>query len=145
MLEALASSLTLVFSWPAIGYLLLGVVLGMWSGSVPGLGGIVALVVILPFTFGMEPVPAMALLLGLWAVDSNHRAARVRGPEFRSRRWAGQPRCRFGSCGGFAGRHDPFSERGRRAPCSFQSRSIEPKIFELISLSFSAGDERMRK
>ena len=70
MLEALASSLSLVFSWPVIGYLLLGVVLGMWSGSVPGLGGIVALVVILPFTFGMEPVPAMALLLGLWAVTA---------------------------------------------------------------------------
>ncbi len=70
MLEALASSLALVFSWPAFGYLMLGVVLGMWTGSVPGLGGIVALVVILPFTFGLDPVPAMALLLGLWAVTS---------------------------------------------------------------------------
>ena len=70
MVEALLSSLALVFNWPVISWLMLGVVLGVWSGSIPGLGGIVALVVILPFTFGMEPLPGMALLLGLWAVTS---------------------------------------------------------------------------
>ena len=70
MVEALLSSLSLVFNLPVMSWLMLGVVLGIWSGSVPGLGGIVALVVILPFTFGMEPIPGMALLLGLWAVTS---------------------------------------------------------------------------
>jgi TctA family transporter len=37
---------------------------------VPGLGGIIGLVLLLPFTFSMDPVPAFALLLGMYAVTS---------------------------------------------------------------------------
>jgi putative tricarboxylic transport membrane protein len=59
-----------VFQWPAIGYLMLGVFIGMWMGAVPGLGGVVGLVILLPFTFGMETVPAFALLLGMYTVTS---------------------------------------------------------------------------
>ena len=70
MIEALWAGLLLVFQWPAIGYLLLGVFLGIWIGAVPGLGGILGLVILLPFTFGMEPVSAFALLLGLYAVTA---------------------------------------------------------------------------
>ncbi len=70
MLDALWTGLGLVFQWPAIGYLLLGCLLGIWIGAVPGLGGIIGLVLLLPFTFGMEPVAAMALLLGLWTVTT---------------------------------------------------------------------------
>jgi len=63
--------LALVFAWPTIAYLLLGVFIGMWIGAVPGLGGVVGLVLLLPFTYGMEPVPAFALLMGLYAVTSS--------------------------------------------------------------------------
>ncbi len=63
MLEALWTGLGLVFQWPAIGFLGLGCVLGIWIGAVPGLGGIIGLVLLLPFIFGMEPVAALALLL----------------------------------------------------------------------------------
>ncbi|MCZ6593069.1 MAG: tripartite tricarboxylate transporter permease [Alphaproteobacteria bacterium] len=70
MLDALLTGLDLVFEWPSIGFLMLGVVLGIWIGAVPGLGGIIGLVLLLPFTFGMEPIPAMALLLGLWTVTT---------------------------------------------------------------------------
>ena len=70
MLESMLNGLVLVFQWPAIGYLLLGVVIGMWMGAVPGLGGIIGLVLLLPFTFEMDPVPAFALLLGMYAVTS---------------------------------------------------------------------------
>ncbi len=70
MIDALISGLLLVFAWPSIGYLLLGALLGIWIGAIPGLGGIIGLVMLLPFTFGMEPVPAMALLLGLWTVTT---------------------------------------------------------------------------
>jgi TctA family transporter len=64
------AGLALVFSWPTIGYLFLGVFIGMWIGAVPGLGGVVGLVLLLPFTYGMEPAPAFAMLLGLYAVTS---------------------------------------------------------------------------
>ena len=70
MLEAIFSGLLLVFQWPAIGYLFLGVFIGVWLGVIPGLGGVIGLVILLPFTFGMEPVPAFALLLGMYAVTT---------------------------------------------------------------------------
>ena len=65
MFDAFFAGFLLVFQWPAIGYLLLGVFLGIWIGAVPGLGGILGLVILLPFTYGMESVSAFALLLGL--------------------------------------------------------------------------------
>ncbi len=70
MLEPFIEGLMLVFQWPAIGFLLLGVLIGIWLGAVPGLGGIIGLVLLLPFTFDMDPVPAIALLLGMYAVTS---------------------------------------------------------------------------
>ena len=70
MIEGMLGGLALAFSWPAVGYLGLGVFLGMWIGAVPGLGGAVGLALMLPFTFGMDPVPAFALLLGMYAVTS---------------------------------------------------------------------------
>ncbi len=70
MFEAFVSGLVLVFQWPAIGYLVFGVFLGIWLGAVPGLGGIIGLVILLPFTYGMDPVSAFALLLGMYAVTS---------------------------------------------------------------------------
>ena len=70
MVEGMLSGLQLAVSWPALGYVLLGVFLGMWIGAVPGLGGAVGLALMLPFTFGMDPVPAFALLLGMYAVTS---------------------------------------------------------------------------
>jgi TctA family transporter len=68
MFDAFIEGLVLVFQWPAIGYVLIGTLLGIWLGAVPGLGGIIGIVILLPFTFSMEPVSAFALLLGLYAV-----------------------------------------------------------------------------
>jgi putative tricarboxylic transport membrane protein len=70
MIDAMWTGLVLVFQWPALGYLFLGVFIGMWMGAVPGLGGVVGLVILLPFTFGMETVSAFALLLGMYTVTS---------------------------------------------------------------------------
>jgi putative tricarboxylic transport membrane protein len=70
MLDAFITGLVLVFQWPAIGYLVLGIFIGIWLGAVPGLGGVIGLVILLPFTFGMETVSAFALLLGMYAVTT---------------------------------------------------------------------------
>ncbi|MDE0343294.1 MAG: tripartite tricarboxylate transporter permease [Deltaproteobacteria bacterium] len=70
MFEAFVEGLILIFQWPAIGFLLLGILIGLWLGAVPGLGPIIGLVLLLPFTFDMEPVPAIALLLGMFTVTS---------------------------------------------------------------------------
>lgn len=70
MIDGMLAGLSLVLSWPTFGFLLLGVFIGLWVGAVPGLGGVVGLVLLLPFTYSMDPVPAFALLMGLYAVTS---------------------------------------------------------------------------
>ena len=70
MLEQALAGLVLVLQWPAIGFLFLGVMLGLYLGAVPGLSGLVGMAILLPFTFGMDPVPAFAFLLGMFAVTT---------------------------------------------------------------------------
>jgi putative tricarboxylic transport membrane protein len=57
-LETLKVMLTL----KGIFILLSGTIIGMIFGAVPGLSGVTAMVVLIPMTFGMDPVPAMLLL-----------------------------------------------------------------------------------
>ena len=68
MFAELFSGLTLLFEWPTPLYLLGGVVFGLWLGMVPGIGGITGMIILLPFTFNMEPAAALCMLLGLLAV-----------------------------------------------------------------------------
>src|SRR3954467_4264913 len=46
-------------------YLMAGCVMGLILGIVPGIGGLAGTAMLLPFTFGMDPYTAFALLLGL--------------------------------------------------------------------------------
>jgi TctA family transporter len=69
-MEAVLDGLRLVLLWPAPGYMMLGVAIGMFFGAVPGLGGLVGMAIILPFTFGMEPNVAFAFILGMYAVTT---------------------------------------------------------------------------
>lgn len=68
--DAVLSGLSMVIAWPTLGYLGLGVLLGLFFGAVPGLSGLVGMAILLPFTFGMEPAPAFAFLLGMYAVTT---------------------------------------------------------------------------
>ena len=70
MLESAWIGLTLVVQWPAAGYLLLGIMIGLYFGAVPGLSGLVGLAILLPFTFEMDPASAFAFLLGMFAVTT---------------------------------------------------------------------------
>jgi len=70
VLDAVLGGLWLVVQWPAIGYLVLGVLIGLYFGAIPGLSGLVGLAILLPFTFTMEPAPAFAFLLGMFAVTT---------------------------------------------------------------------------
>ena len=69
-IEAAYAGLLQVLTWSSFSYLLYGVGLGMFIGAIPGLGGVVGLIILLPFTYEMEPVHAFALLIGLYAVTS---------------------------------------------------------------------------
>ena len=70
MLEALLTGLDSIFELQVLLFLGLGIFIGIWLGAVPGLGGIIGMLLLLPFTFDMEPLSAIALLLGLFAVTT---------------------------------------------------------------------------
>ena len=67
-LPALSDAADLIFQPLVLGYLALGVVMGLCIGVFPGLGGIAGLSLLLPFMFGMEPVLGLALMIGMVAV-----------------------------------------------------------------------------
>jgi len=70
VLEAAVDGLLLAVQWPAVGYLFLGIAIGMYFGAVPGLSGLSGMAILLPFTFGMDPVSAFSFLLGMYAVTT---------------------------------------------------------------------------
>ena len=71
MAEAALDGLLALFVWPAFGLMLVGIGIGFVVGLLPGLGGVVALALMLPFTFNMTPIEAFAFLLGMFVVTSN--------------------------------------------------------------------------
>ncbi len=65
----MAAKAAVIMADPArLGFLFFGVVIGLVLGVIPGLGGLVGLSLLLPFTFNMDPYTALAFLMGLQAV-----------------------------------------------------------------------------
>ena len=64
MYESAIPALMAMFTWPAPLYLILGTLLGMLFGILPGLGGPQVLALLLPITYGMDPNLAIVLLVG---------------------------------------------------------------------------------
>ena len=48
--------------------LVAGVLMGLMIGAIPGLGGLIGMTLLLPFTFHMDPFTALAILIGMHAV-----------------------------------------------------------------------------
>src|SRR5262245_38983314 len=61
-------ALTLLLEPSRMGILILGVMIGLAIGVLPGLNGIVGMAMLIPFTYNMSEHSAMALLLGMAAV-----------------------------------------------------------------------------
>lgn len=51
------------------GFLLLGIVVGIFIGIIPALGGVVAMSLLLPLVFGMDRVAALAMLVAIHAIS----------------------------------------------------------------------------
>ncbi|MDQ0338112.1 putative tricarboxylic transport membrane protein [Caldalkalibacillus uzonensis] len=66
MLEMLLEGFATVFTLNTLLLVLVGVVLGLVFGSIPGLTATMAIAICLPITFGMEATDGMALLMGLY-------------------------------------------------------------------------------
>ena len=67
-LPAFGEAWALILQPVVLGYLVLGVLMGLCIGVFPGLGGIAGLSLLLPFMFGMDPILGLALMIGMVAV-----------------------------------------------------------------------------
>lgn len=57
----------IVFSWPVIGYLMLGIVIGMVLGAIPGVGGVIGMAIVLPLTLHLTGYEANILLISIYS------------------------------------------------------------------------------
>lgn len=65
-LEALNAGFVLVAQWESILFLALGVIIGVVAGAIPGMSATMAVALTLPFTFALEPITGILLLLGVY-------------------------------------------------------------------------------
>ena len=70
MLGDLLQALVTLLSLQHLAYLLVGTTLGLMIGILPGLGGTAMLSLMLPFVFGKDPGPVLAMMVGLLAVNN---------------------------------------------------------------------------
>ena len=70
MMDAAVRAFGLMFDPWTMLMLGIGVIMGLVLGIIPGIGGLAGTALLLPFTFSMDPIAAMALLLGLGATTS---------------------------------------------------------------------------
>ncbi|MCG8565454.1 MAG: tripartite tricarboxylate transporter permease, partial [Desulfobacterales bacterium] len=66
MLEQLFVGMQLMLTWQNILFALVGVGVGIFVGSIPGLTVTMAIAIMVPITFKMSPIPAIAMLLGVY-------------------------------------------------------------------------------
>lgn len=66
--EALFEALGNVLTLQHFTYLMIGVLVGLVVGILPGLGGIVGMSLLLPFVYGMDTTSALAMLIGILPV-----------------------------------------------------------------------------
>lgn len=53
------------FTPAALLFVLAGVIVGQFVGAVPGIGPVMAMAIAIPFTFGLDPLPAIGFLVGV--------------------------------------------------------------------------------
>lgn len=70
MADIILAALATLFDPQHFLFLGLGVMLGMIVGILPGLGGTAMLALLLPFVFGKDPGPVLAMMVGLLAVNN---------------------------------------------------------------------------
>ncbi len=69
VIDMAMSALGIILEPSRFFFLVIGVFIGLFIGVVPGLGGVIALSLLLPFTFAMDTYSAFAMMMGLLAVS----------------------------------------------------------------------------
>ncbi|RKX97556.1 MAG: C4-dicarboxylate ABC transporter permease [Spirochaetes bacterium] len=66
MLEQFLVGISLMLTFKNIFFALLGITVGIIIGAIPGMTATMATALLVPLTFGMQPIPAIAMLLGVY-------------------------------------------------------------------------------
>ena len=66
MLERFALGAAIAFQSLSLLMMLLGVAWGILGGALPGISGSIAMALLLPLTFGMNPAVALMMLAGVY-------------------------------------------------------------------------------
>ena len=70
MEDVLIDALVIILDPTRFFLLVVGVLAGLGVGVIPGLGGLVGLSILIPFTYSLDPFAAFALLMGMAAVTT---------------------------------------------------------------------------
>ncbi|THE65970.1 hypothetical protein D8Y22_04660 [Salinadaptatus halalkaliphilus] len=65
--QVLAEAAQVLFSWPTIGWVVLGILLGIIAGALPGVGSSMGMAIVLPLTLPLSPVNAIVLLVSMYS------------------------------------------------------------------------------
>lgn len=65
MIESLLAGFEAAFTLVNLAFIAAGITLGILIGAIPGLGSVTALAILIPVTFYMSPLPAIAFLVGV--------------------------------------------------------------------------------
>lgn len=66
MLEAFAIGLQTTTTWVNLFAIAMGVVIGLIFGAVPGLSGVTAVSLLVPFTYHMSPITGLLMMIGVY-------------------------------------------------------------------------------
>ena len=64
-LEIILAGLSDAFTLWNLCFVVFGVVLGQLVAAIPGIGPVMAIAIAIPFTFALDPLPAIAFLVGV--------------------------------------------------------------------------------
>lgn len=64
-LSVILAGLGDAFHWVNLSFVLLGIIVGQFVGAVPGIGPVMTMAIVIPFTFVMNPLPAISFLVGI--------------------------------------------------------------------------------
>jgi putative tricarboxylic transport membrane protein len=65
MLEYIGQSAAIFFNFSNIMYIVIGLLVGIFIGAVPGLNVPMTIALFLPVTYGMNPIAGIMLLIGI--------------------------------------------------------------------------------
>ena len=65
MIDHLILGLVAAVQFKHIFFMIVGTMIGLWVGVLPGLGGPVAMAILIPFTFSMDPLSALLMLASI--------------------------------------------------------------------------------